>query len=128
MVAFKYFHGKSNVNIAQSLSVGGAFTRASALRDASIQLETPASGDTVLISDETDMLILNPAGVLATLTITLPSENIDNGQTVTIASDMEITAVTLNGGTINGAITTLAANGFAQYIYELSTDTWYRIG
>lgn len=120
--------GKGNLNIPRCLSVGGTFTRASAFRDASIQLEVPASGDTVLITDATDMLILNPAGALATLTITLPSINIDQGQVVTIASSTEITSVTLNGGSINGAITTLPANGFAQYIYELSTNEWFRIG
>ena len=59
-------YGKSNMNIARSLSVGETFTRAGALRDESIQLEIPASGDIVLISNETDMLILNPAGALST--------------------------------------------------------------
>ncbi len=120
--------GKGNLNVPGCLSVGSTLTHAGAFRDASIQLEAPASGDTVIVSADTSMLLLNPAGGLATLTITLPSIDIDNGQMITIASDMAITVVTLNGGTINGAITTLAANGFAQYIYELSTDSWYRVG
>ncbi len=121
--------GKDNTNISGCLNLGGTFTRAGALRDASIQLEAPLSGDTVFVLADTDMLILNPAGALAALTITLPSgTDIDQGQVVTIASDQVIAAVALNGGTINGAIASLAANGFAQYIYELSTDAWYRIG
>ncbi len=120
--------GKGNLNVPGCLSVGNTLTHAGAFRDTSIQLETPASGDTVIVSANTAMLLLNPAAGLAALTITLPSVGIDNGQIITISSDMAITVVTLNGGTINGAITTLAANGFAQYIYELSTDSWYRIG
>lgn len=120
--------GKDNVNISGCLSVDDTFTRAGGMRDASIQLEMPSDGDTIFVSTDTDMLILNPAGGLTSLTITLPSVGIDNGQMITIASDMAIMTVTLNGGTIQGAVTGFAANGFAQYIYELSTDTWYRIG
>ena len=116
-------------NIAQIRREVRQGFKAGALRDASIQLETPASGDTIFVSDQTDMLIINPAAGLATLTVTLPSGTaIDQGQIVTIASSQNIAVLTLNGGTINGAVASLASNDFAQYIYELSTDSWFRIG
>jgi hypothetical protein len=72
-------------------------------------------------------LILNPAGLLATLTVSMPP-NPQNGQLVSISSTKAITAFTLNGGTIIGAITTLALAGFAYYVYSSNTLSWLRAG
>lgn len=122
-------YSRGNLNIPNALSVGGTFNRAGALRDASIQYEVPVASQTITISADTDMLLLDPAGALPDLTITFPSSStIGQGQIIHIASSQSITTLTLNGGTINGALTTISANGFAQYIYEESTTSWFRIG
>jgi len=73
---------------------------------------------------------MNPAGTLATGTITMPSSPAD-GMTITFSSTEQITALTLSGNTgqtIGGTqVTLLPANSAVQFIYRLSTTTWYRI-
>lgn len=91
----------------------------------SVQYVVPLTGNTVAVSSSTTQLILEPAGTLATLTVTLPASP-SNGQTVSLSSTAAITALTLNGGTIVGAVTTLAANAFAAYCFQ--GTKWYRVG
>lgn len=73
-------------------------------------------------------LIANPAGTLATGTITMPAAPAD-GMVVTFNSTQIITALTVSanaGQSIVNAVTTLAAGGGANYIYRLTNTTWYR--
>lgn len=73
-------------------------------------------------------LIANPAGTLATGTITMPGSPAD-GMVITFNSTQIITALTVNanaGQSIVNAVTTLAAGGGAKYIYQLANTTWYR--
>jgi len=73
-------------------------------------------------------LILNPAGTLATGTITMPAAPAD-GMTVAFSSSQIITALTVSanaGQSIVSAVTTLAAGGGAKYIYRATGTTWYR--
>jgi len=75
---------------------------------------------------------LQPAGTLATGTITLPLNTITpDGTEVLITTTQTITALTigLNGAAAaDGAPTTLAANGFARLRFITSQNRWYRIG
>lgn len=73
--------------------------------------------------------VLNPAGVLATGTLTMPATPFD-GQIVAISSTQTITAFTLNanaGQSIKNAASTLTAgpSGSVSYIYDLTSTTWY---
>lgn len=74
-------------------------------------------------------LIANPAGTLATGTITMPVGPAD-GMVITITTTQEITALTINGNTgqsIGGTQTTLmAANSSISFVYRQSNTTWYR--
>jgi hypothetical protein len=74
----------------------------------------------------TTVLVINPAGTLATGTITFPAAPVD-GMTVTFSSTQTITALTLsgNGNTIVSAATILPANQATTYVYRLSNTTWY---
>jgi hypothetical protein len=76
----------------------------------------------------TQVLVMNPAGTLATGTITFPAAPAD-GMTVTFSSTQIITALTLagNGKTIVSAVTALLANQAASYVYRLSNTSWYPI-
>lgn len=77
----------------------------------------------------TQVLIINPAGTLATGTITMPSTPAD-GMTVRFSSSQIITALTVSpnsGQSIVGAVTSLVLGGSAQYLYRQSNTTWYRI-
>lgn len=72
-------------------------------------------------------VLLEPAGLLATLTITLPAAS--DGQTVVIGCSQIVTALTLNStaGTILGGITSLAANALgAHYTWSATASKWFR--
>jgi hypothetical protein len=76
----------------------------------------------------TQVLVINPAGTLATGTITMPASPAD-GMTIRFSSSQIITALTVSANTgqsIVSAVTTLAAGGGAAYIYRLANTTWYR--
>ena len=74
-------------------------------------------------------LIAQPAGTLATGTITMPGSPAD-GMVVTITTTQEITALTISGNSgqsIGGTQTTqLPANSALSFVYRQSNTTWYR--
>lgn len=91
-------------------------------------LQAPATGFTITIADNISDLILNPAGTLATGTITMPATPID-GQKIRISSSQTQTALTLSpnsGQSIKNAPTALTAGIGVGYIYNLSSTTWFR--
>lgn len=89
---------------------------------------TVASGSTIVLTTSTNTLLYDNASTAAALTITLPSSGLTNGQEISIATRSAITALTVNGGTIYGAPTTLAAGGFATFIYSSTGAAWFRKG
>jgi hypothetical protein len=75
----------------------------------------------------TTVLVMNPAGTLATGTITMPAAPAD-GMTISFSSTQTITALTVAGNTgqsIVGNPTTLNAGGGASFVYRLANTTWY---
>jgi hypothetical protein len=87
-----------------------------------------ATGFTYTFAAGTQTLVINPAGTLATGTITMPAAPAD-GMVITFSSSQIITALTVSansGQSIVSAVTTLAAGGGAKYIYCLANTTWYR--
>ena len=64
-------------------------------------ISVPTVGQTVTIANQDGdiRLIINPAGTLATLTVTMPSAPRD-GQVVEICSSKIVTLLTMTGGTI----------------------------
>lgn len=94
-----------------------------------IDYTAPSTGFSQTISNAATYLIIEPAGTLATGTVTMPASPVD-GQVVTIASTQTITALTHNpntGQTLKGALTTIAADTNAAWLYKTSTTTWYRV-
>lgn len=92
------------------------------------------SGTSSTLSTTISCVIFNPAATIAAYTLTLPTSP-KNGTRIKIAatnvSGGAVTALTLTpggGNTIDGAITTLAANAFAEYIYFSTLTKWVRIG
>lgn len=82
-----------------------------------------------VIQMQTGVLLLNPAGTLATGTVTLPQSPPD-GALVEISSTRTQTALTLNAGTgdsiANGgvaAVTALTLGVAVRYRYSLNGDT-----
>lgn len=72
-------------------------------------------------------LLLTPVAGYAAGTVVLPSAPVD-GQEVVVSTTQAVTALTVSGGTVNGAPTTLAANSFFHLRYDGVFKAWYRIG
>jgi len=88
--------------------------------------QTPTTGFSYTFTTF-NTLVMNPAGTLATGTITMPASPVD-GMTITFSSTKIITALTVNantGQTINNAVTTLAAGQTASYIYRAASTAWF---
>lgn len=76
----------------------------------------------------TQTLFMNPAGTLATGTVTMPASPAD-GMTITFSSSQEVTALTVAANTgqsiVAGGAVTLAKNASLSYTYRLANTTWY---
>lgn len=108
----------------------GNFATLKAVADQSKSVQVPTTGFTITIADNTSTLILNPAGTLATGTVTLPANPID-GQIIRIATSQIVTALTISansGQTMADAFsTTLGAGSGKSYIYHLAGTVWFTL-
>jgi hypothetical protein len=98
-----------------------------------VQAATPTTGQTVVMTDDDYDAILNltPAGTLAALTITIPSNAKSRiGQVIHISSSQILTSLTISsaGQTLRGAPTTFAAVASAYCSFmKVAANTWVRI-
>jgi len=93
----------------------------------SYDYQTPTTGFSYTFAAGTQVLVINPAGTLATGTITMPASPAD-GMTITFSSSQQITALTLSGNTgqsVVSAVTFLPAKTGVSYVYRLANTTWY---
>lgn len=90
-------------------------------------VSVPATGATITLTTDSSVLCLNHTATIATLTINFPSSPSD-GHCISICSRSIVTTLTLGNGTFRGAITTIAAGGFAEYIYSTTGAAWFRKG
>jgi hypothetical protein len=98
------------------------------------QLATPGTGFNVAVQtpvSEQQWLILQPAGTLASGTVTPPlNTQTPDGTELLITTTQQITAFTfaLNGAAAAyGVPTTLSAEDFFRVRYYAATNSWYRI-
>lgn len=114
----------STVNVPILLLGGGA-----------TQYSVPTAGGTVAVNAGTTNVVLDPAGTLATLTVTLPAAtSLTDGQRLRLASSQTITALTVTAGsgtTIAQNPTALTVSTTASYGYEFvyvaSATKWIRL-
>jgi hypothetical protein len=97
-------------------------------------LFTPGTGFNVAVPtpvSEQQWMIIQPAGTLASGTITLPlNTGTPDGTEVLVTTTQQITAFTLalNGASnAYGAPSTLAAQDFFRMRFYQATNSWYRI-
>jgi hypothetical protein len=91
------------------------------------QYASPLTGTTVSVTGTGDTwLVLTPAGTIATLTVALPSAPV-NKQEVAVSSSQTVTALTLSGGTVIGAPTTVGAAAPFRLRYEGVAGAWYKV-
>lgn len=95
---------------------------------------TPGTGFNVAVPTPVaaqQWMLIQPAGTLATGTVTLPlNTQTPDGTEVLITTTQQITAFTLalNGATAAyGASTTLSATDFFRMRFVVATNSWYRI-
>ena len=95
----------------------------------SYDFQVLTTGFSYTFASGTTTLIANPAGTLATGTITMPGSPAD-GMVITITTTQQITALTINGNTgqsIGGTqVSLMAANSAMSFVYRQSNTTWYR--
>jgi hypothetical protein len=99
-----------------------------------VNLFVPGTGFNITVPtpvSQQQWMLLQPAGTLATGTITLPlNTGVPDGTEVLITSTQEITALTiaLNGATaIYGAVTSLPAGTATALRFYQPTNSWYQI-
>ena len=100
----------------------------------SVNLYVPSSGFNITVPtpvSNDQWMLLQPAGTLATGTITLPlNTGVPDGTSVLITTTQEITSLTiaLNGATaIYGGVTSLAAGTATAIRFYQPTNSWYQI-
>lgn len=84
---------------------------------------TPTTGQTVTLVGS-NRNIINPAGTIAALTITLPSSPINNAE-ATMRFTQAVTAITWAGGTVVGGSSGAAAGATITLTYDSATTSWY---
>jgi hypothetical protein len=99
-----------------------------------VNLYTPGTGFNITAPtpvSEQQWMLIQPAGTLATGTVTLPlNTSTPDGTEILITTTQQITTFTLS---LNGAAaaygdpTTLAAEDFFRVRFYLATNSWYRI-
>jgi hypothetical protein len=92
--------------------------------------QIPVTGFSYTFSPGTQVLIMNPAGTLASGAIFTPAAPND-GMTITFSTSQQIKALSLyanSGQTLTGGITTIPAGRAMTYMYNASTLTWYPMG
>lgn len=87
----------------------------------------PATGATITIPDDAEMVMIDPGATIAALTLDMPTKPHD-GQRVSVYFDNIVTTLTMGGGTLKAALTAATAAGFATWRYNAGDSTWYRIG
>jgi hypothetical protein len=100
-----------------------------ALLDTSVNYQTPLTGAALAMAASTgNHLVINPAGTLAALTVTLPVAPLDC-QIAKITTTQTLTALTLGGSGVPviGGITAMAAGTTATYRYIAGGLFWLRI-
>ena len=94
----------------------------------SYDFQVLTTGFSYTFASGTTTLIANPAGTLATGTITMPGSPAD-GMVITITTTQQITALTIAGNTgqsIGGTqVSLMAANSAMSFVYRQSNTTWY---
>jgi len=102
-------------------------TTSGTLIDKSYNIAAPVTLGTVVMSAGQQRQIINPAGTLAVLTVTLPSSPTD-GQIAGISFTQAITALTINapgGATVIAPLTAAAIDTNIRFVYQASSTSWF---
>lgn len=91
-----------------------------------LQISTDPGNATVVASNaNTTIMLINNSSLILALTVTLPQTPVDM-QRFTVACNSAVTAMTINGGTVRGALAGLSAGGFMTFRYSATLGLWFR--
>jgi len=96
-----------------------------------IQYYAPTTTFTATVRNNTDAVILEPTGTIATCTFVLPQIPV-NGQVLSFSTTQTLTAITVSSALPSGVNVslvpiTMAANSQFSIIYYAAGNKWYRI-
>lgn len=96
-----------------------------------IQYSAPTTTFTETVRNNTDAVIFEPSGTIATCTFVLPQIPV-NGQVLSFSTTQILTAITVSSALPSGVNvslvpTTMAANSQFSIIYYTTGNKWYRI-
>lgn len=114
--------------IASSVASSVAAAMPSVVAQDVPQVVVPASGQTISAINGVTALLLNHTSLIAALNVTLPSSPVD-GQRWAIGTGGAVTLLSLSADKpIKGLLTSIAAGGFARYLFSASAGAWFRVG
>ena len=119
-----------NINIGGECTINGTTIYVGAQADQSKSDQTPTTGFSITIANNSTTLLLTPASVLDTGTIIMPAAPID-GQSARVLSSQTVTDLTVSaneGQNIIGAPNVITSSTPFTMIYDLNSTTWYRAG
>lgn len=120
---------KAASTIPPSVDSSGNMVIGAGVIDRGASIQTPTTGFSITIANNTDTLVLTPAGILATGTITMPSAPADK-MIVRFSTQQAVTALTVSANAgqsiLNAPSTANPGQGFS-YIYNLATTTWLKL-
>jgi len=109
------------------VTINNVFAHTNVEKDLAFQVQTPTTGFSITASDAWSTLMLDPAGTLASGTITMPPTP-SNGRIFNISSTQTVTSLTLSpnaGQTNKCTASTITAGGRLRCIYQTSNSAWY---
>lgn len=118
---------RNRANNADAAITAGALTTSAAVADTGYNYQVPTTGFTITMANGNYHLILDPAGTLASGTITMCAAPVD-GQCVDIKISQIITALTVagnSGQSVKGNPTSAAVGSSFTGIYRATNTTWY---
>lgn len=126
---YRFFNTNSG-GLAVGFDSNGNFINGKGTADQSYSLQTPTTGSTITIAGGVKTLVINPASLLAALTIVMPASPINGQEIVVAAENFGVTSLTVSGNTgqtISNAPTTLAAGQGFKFQYNLANTNWMPI-
>jgi hypothetical protein len=120
-----YGRGTGAVSLGNS---GSPMSEAGVAFNNAYSYATPITGGTVTYSGGKTLVVIDPGGTLATLTVTLPACSATNdGQTASFSTSAALTALTVNAaaGTVKAAPSSAVAGQTAAFICHAGNTTWY---
>ena len=95
--------------------------------DSTFTVVIPITGGTVVMNPGQQRIVINPAGSLLALTVTLPAGP-SNNQIAGMAFTQIITGLTINapgGATVVAPSTSAAVDSTFRFIYQASSTSWF---